>query len=416
MKKIIEFLMLVIITGLIFPLNAQENKTEKKAETIKLTDNIYKITIFGQTTVNMIAFIGEEGIMLVDDGLSQTAEILQAELKTISDKPVKYIANTHFHGDHAGSNPYFGKQGKIIAHRNVLKLLTRGESLLLNLPEEALPSIIIDKEKDMKFNGEKIKFIPFDGSHSSGDMVVFFEKEGIAAVGDLIFSDCFPFIDLNHGGNLDKYISAQDVFLKKFPKNTVFVTGHGRDYKKEDIEKYRDMIKKTSQLVLKEKKSGKTIEEMEKADILKEWDEYSKGFINKNAWIESICTFENNKTNPPKPPVFDTLISILVKKDTKSTIELYKDLKKNHSNEYSFLEQYLNVLGYTLLAKNQVKDAIELFILNVEEYPASSNVYDSLGEGYMMDGNKELSIKNYQKSLELDPKNDNAKKMIEKQK
>lgn len=112
--------------------------------------------------------------------------------------------------------------------------------------------------------------------------------------------------------------------------------------------------------------------------------------------------------------LIDTMLNVAMKKGIDDAIELYYDLKYDHAKDYNFSEGQLNTLGYELMNGGKVNDAIEIFKLNVEQYPKSFNVYDSLGEGYMKAGNKKLAIKNYEKSLKLNPDNDNAKKMLQK--
>jgi len=110
----------------------------------------------------------------------------------------------------------------------------------------------------------------------------------------------------------------------------------------------------------------------------------------------------------PKISIAETLSKTILENDVESAIQQYHDLKTSHPEDYNFDEYELNSLGYQLLRINRVKDAIEIFKLNIEEYPEAFNPYDSLGEGYMIDGEKELAIKNYAKSLELNPENTNA--------
>jgi tetratricopeptide (TPR) repeat protein len=114
-----------------------------------------------------------------------------------------------------------------------------------------------------------------------------------------------------------------------------------------------------------------------------------------------------------KKSILDTLLTTIIDKNVKKGIELYYDLKDAHENEYNFKESQLNIIGYQLLQVGKTKEAIEIFKLNVEEFPDSFNVYDSLGEGYMMNGDTKLAIKNYKISLKINPKNDNAVKMLE---
>jgi hypothetical protein len=127
-----------------------------------------------------------------------------------------------------------------------------------------------------------------------------------------------------------------------------------------------------------------------------------------------IFDVELMSVHKPLKPVIDTMMVVIFEKGVKQAIEVYYNLKDDYEDEYSFKEDQLNTLGYQLMQGGRVKDAIEIFKLNVEQFPDSFNVYDSLGEGYMVDGNTKLAIRNYEKSLKLNPKNENGKKMLEK--
>jgi hypothetical protein len=127
-----------------------------------------------------------------------------------------------------------------------------------------------------------------------------------------------------------------------------------------------------------------------------------------------IFDVELISVNIPKIPVLDTMMAVILAKSVDSAIEVYYELKDKYENKYNFKEPQLNTLGYQLLQGGRVKDAIEIFKVNVIQFPESFNVYDSLGEGYMVDGNYRLAKRFYKKSLKLNPDNENAKKMIEK--
>lgn len=116
----------------------------------------------------------------------------------------------------------------------------------------------------------------------------------------------------------------------------------------------------------------------------------------------------------PKKSIADTLGKTIAQKDVQSAVAQYRELKANQTNSYDFGEMELNRLGYNLLAMKKAKEAIDIFKLNVEVYPQSSNAYDSLAEAYMINGDKELAIKNYKRSLELNPQNKNAVEMLKK--
>lgn len=114
-----------------------------------------------------------------------------------------------------------------------------------------------------------------------------------------------------------------------------------------------------------------------------------------------------------KKSVIDTMLTIIIEKNVEKAIDVYYNIKDEKEDEYNFKESQLNILGYQLLQVGKTKEAVEIFKLNVEQYPDSYNVYDSLGEGCMMNGDNKLAIAYYKKSLKLNPNNENAKKMLE---
>lgn len=115
----------------------------------------------------------------------------------------------------------------------------------------------------------------------------------------------------------------------------------------------------------------------------------------------------------PKKSVIDTMLTVIIEKNVEKAIDVYYNIKDEKEYEYNFKESQLNILGYQLLQVGKTKEAVEIFKLNVEQYPDSYNVYDSLGEGCMMNGDNKLAIAYYKKSLKLNPNNENAKKMLE---
>jgi tetratricopeptide (TPR) repeat protein len=116
----------------------------------------------------------------------------------------------------------------------------------------------------------------------------------------------------------------------------------------------------------------------------------------------------------PKKPISEAMLNTILEKDVASAIKQYRELKTTQTGLYDFREPELNMLGYRLLEMKRAKDAIEIFKLNVEAYPRSANAYDSLGEAYMVNGDKELAVQNYKKSLELNPNNANATEALKK--
>lgn len=127
-----------------------------------------------------------------------------------------------------------------------------------------------------------------------------------------------------------------------------------------------------------------------------------------------IFDVELVSVSDPKISIAEVMLSTILDVNVEAAISQYKELKANEPDDYYFKESELNKLGYQLFQVGKIPEALEILKLNVEEYPNSSNVYDSLGEAYMVSGNNELAIVNYEKSLQLNPENENAKQMLEK--
>ncbi|MBN2089856.1 MBL fold metallo-hydrolase [candidate division KSB1 bacterium] len=410
MRKSFIYLMLFLAVT-IFCLNAQQNIPSLKIES--LTENIYKLTYTANLVGNLVLSVGEDGILLVDTGTPAVGEPLLKELKKFQGKDVKVIINTHFHQDHTGGNIAFASSAKIIGHQNIRPLLTTGDNILNEFPEAALPVQEIEKETAIKFNGEAIKLIPMLGGHSKSDIVVYFTKSGIVHVGDMIFSDRFPFVDLNAGGNVAQYLTYLQQFTTMFPAGTRFIVGHGRDYQIDDIKNYYSELSKTVQVVKTQMEAGKSLQQMIGDDILKDWNSWAGGFISTAAWITAIYNSEKSLPSA-KPSINEALYKTVKNEPIEKAIQLYHTLKTEKSNDYDFSEPKLNFLGYYLLNHNRIKDAIAIFKLNVEAFPDAWNVYDSLGEAYALNGDTELAIQNYRKSLEINPQNTNAVQALKK--
>ncbi|PYQ46931.1 MAG: MBL fold metallo-hydrolase, partial [Acidobacteria bacterium] len=148
---------------------------------------------------------GDDGIVLVDDQFAPLAPKIRAALKGITDKPIKFILNTHYHGDHTGGNAEFSKDGPIIAHENVRKRLQTGSTAgraTPPAPREALPVITFNDRATIHINGEDIRAIHMPHGHTDGDAVIWFTQSNVVHMGDDFFNGTFPFVDIDNGGTV----------------------------------------------------------------------------------------------------------------------------------------------------------------------------------------------------------------------
>src|SRR5579872_733562 len=273
----------------------QQDYSKVQIKVTKVAGTVYMLE--GADAGNIGASVGEDGIVIVDDQYAPLAEKIQAALKGITDKPVRFIINTHYHGDHTGGNAYFQKQAPIIAHDNVRKRLEsggpagNGGSVHFDAkPEskEALPIITFDHDVTVHLNGEDIRALYFPAGHTDGDAIIFFPKSNVVHMGDDFVTYGFPFIDVESGGSIDGMINGVEMVIGQVPPDVKIIPGHGPVSTIDDVRAYLAMLKGTRDAVAREIKAGKTVDQMKQAKLLEPWKKYSGDFISQDAFIETL--------------------------------------------------------------------------------------------------------------------------------
>jgi cyclase len=260
-----------------------------KIETIKLADGIYMLTGRGG---NIGLTVGPDGAAIIDDQFDDMAPKIRAAVAMVSATPVKFVINTHLHGDHTGGNDSFGKAGAvIIAQENVRKRLgTPQVNPSTNQPiaaraREALPVVTFDDSATLHFNDDDLEFKHLPNAHTETDIFIRFRKANIVHMGDM-FTGGFPFIDGNTGGTLDGLIKAHEFVLGTVDEQTKIIRGHGPLGTKADLQAYHDMLVVVRDRVARLVKSGKSQDDVVAARPTKEFEE-KYGGVNFNAaqWI-----------------------------------------------------------------------------------------------------------------------------------
>ncbi len=263
----------------------------------KVSGNVYMLEGAGG---NIGASIGEDGIVIVDDQFAPLAEKIQAALKSlgITDKPVRFVINTHYHGDHTGGNAPFRNAGStVIAQDNVRKRLESGGTAgnggsvkMENKPAEkaALPIITFEHDVTVHLNGEDIRALHFPSGHTDGDSIIFFPKNNVVHMGDDFVRYGFPFIDVNSGGSVQGMIAAMEKATAQLPADVKVIPGHGQLANLDDVREFTKMLKETSAVVQKALDAHKTLEQMKQEKILDPWKKWSGDFVNTDAFIETL--------------------------------------------------------------------------------------------------------------------------------
>lgn len=296
-------LLAIILAGVpVTAWTAPEPLTSINMEIAPVADGIYMLSARGG---NIGAVVGDDGIFLVDDQYAPLTPKIRAALDGLPEgkgKTVRFVLNTHFHGDHTGGNENLGKAGAVIvAHDNVRARMTTeqfredflasgGSSL-----EDALPVVTFNDRVTFHLNGHTLETRHFPHAHTDGDSVVWFRESNVLHAGDIYFQLGYPFIDIARGGSARGLVDALDELLTQVDGDTVIIPGHGEVADKVELREYRDMIVTLRDRVADEIKSGKTLQQVHALNLAKDFDErWSWQFINSERFIETLFTDLSN--------------------------------------------------------------------------------------------------------------------------
>lgn len=287
MRKFIAFAYLLL------PLFALPQQVKTPIPVTEVAHNVYRL--FVNNAVAVVAFKGDEGLLIVDTGYERTANDLKEKMSEVSEKPLRYIVNTHIHGDHTGGNQALGNGVDIISHQNVRDYLSRdkvqGERSIPALPKFAQPNITFTDRMELEFNGQLIQLIHLPSGHTNGDIILYFPESNVLVVGDLLFANNFPYVDVGNGGNPFKYFENVGWIIDNFPNDAAVVGGHGPVFTIEEYGNWKSSLEKTFDVLREHKLNGLTAEQMKQQRVLKEWESFGKFFITEDRWIDTLFPF-----------------------------------------------------------------------------------------------------------------------------
>lgn len=243
----------------------QRDFSNTEIKTTKLTDSFYALEGEGGR-IGVLA--GPDGILMVDSQFAPLSERILAAIRKISDGPIRFLINTHVHGDHTGGNANFAKEGATIMARPQLRARLMnpaappGVKPLPPAPAQALPVVTYDVETVIHLNGEAVRLIPAPVAHTDGDTLIYFPKANVIMTGDFFRSVGFPNIDTVNGGSLNGLLASFETVLKLGPANAIIAPGHGPITDKAAVAKHREMTLAVRDKVAALIKEGKTQDEV----------------------------------------------------------------------------------------------------------------------------------------------------------
>jgi len=270
---------------------AQQDFDAVEIHTLKVRDNIYMLVGSGG---NITVQTGDEGVLIIDTQYAQLSDKILAAIRELSDKPLRYIINTHHHGDHVGGNanlreagftPVGGNVGgdlsdagegaRILAHENVLLNMAADE----NVSTEMWPTMTFFNDKrDIYFNDEGIRVMHQPNAHTNGDSIIFFRKSDVITTGDAYITSFYPFIDMSSGGSINGFIDAAnaiiDLVIPEYGQDggTLVIPGHGRLSDIGDVINWREMLTIVRDRIVDMKDRGMSLEDVLAARPTRDYD------------------------------------------------------------------------------------------------------------------------------------------------
>lgn len=274
--------------------SAQANMDDAVISTVKIKDHIHMLQ--GQGAGNMMVLSGKDGNVLVDDQFAPLVEKINSAIQAINPGMVKFLFNTHYHGDHSGGNENFAKLGAtIIAHQNVRARLSADQRIInfsqpqKAAPEAAWPVITFGEELNVFLNGEEVMIFHVDNAHTDGDALYYLPRSNVLHTGDCFMKGRFPFIDRNSGGSVDGWIAAASRTLTLIDDETIIIPGHGDLANKKDYREARDAVMTLRDAVKKRIKEGLDLDQIKALNLSKEYDNnFGSGFIKSDAMVTTI--------------------------------------------------------------------------------------------------------------------------------
>ena len=283
-QSFVRYLFLVMAI-LVSPISSAD-----EIQTVEVTKDIFMLTGKGG---NIGLSVGSSGVLLIDDKYAPASENILIAIAKKTNAPVRFVINTHWHGDHTGGNENMGKAGAVIvAHDNVRKAMSKDQFIeVFNMkapasPKIALPVITFADAITFHWNDDTIEVTHVAPAHTDGDSVIYFKQANVIHAGDAFFNKMYPFIDVSTGGSIAGMISATDKLLILANDKTKIIPGHGPLADKGELQVYRDMLVTMKKRISDLKNSGKTRDDVIAAKPTADFDlAWGNGFLKPDVWV-----------------------------------------------------------------------------------------------------------------------------------
>lgn len=283
----------ILLACVAAPLAGQQSLDTVRIRTVSVADGVYMLMGAGG---NIGVSAGANGVVLIDDQFAPLTDKIKAAVAAINPGPIRFLLNTHWHGDHTGGNENFAKDGVVIvAHENVRHRMSVEQFVAaLNRtvppsPEAALPIVTFTDAVTFYLNADSINAFHVAPAHTDGDVVIYFRRANVVHMGDTYWNGRYPLIDLSSGGSVDGMVAAMDRVLAMTDENTKYIPGHGELSGRAGVAAFRDMLSTVRDRVRTLVRQGKTLAQVKAAKPSAEFDAaWGGGYINPDRFVETL--------------------------------------------------------------------------------------------------------------------------------
>jgi cyclase len=284
---------LLIVLPAAAPAEQVEEMAKVEIKTQKIAGSVSMLVGRGG---NIGVSMGQDGAFLIDDEYAPLTPKIKAAVAALGDKPLRFLLNTHWHGDHTGGNKDMGEAGVlIVAHENVRRRMSTDQFIAAfketvpASPQIALPVVTFTDAVTFHLNGDEIRAFHVPPAHTDGDAIIQFRTANVVHMGDTFFNGLYPFIDVSSGGNIDGMIGACDIVLKLVDAGTKIIPGHGPLGTREDLAAYRAMLVGVRAAIASLVAAGRTLEQAVAAHPTAQWDaQWGQGFLKPDEFVSIV--------------------------------------------------------------------------------------------------------------------------------
>lgn len=289
MKRYVLFTTAIAL-ALLVSVSAQQDLSKVEITVTPVAGPVYMLQGAGG---NIGVVVSDDGVIMIDAQYAALTDKIRTALKDLPGHgSVRILVNTHWHSDHTNGNKAFGPTAAIVAHENVRKLLAANQTIMGRsvepLPTGALPDVTFTDRLTLYAGNEPVQLVHYADAHTDGDTVVFIPGVKVAHLGDMFFAGIFPFMDVDHGGDIESWARQLEKIIAQLPPDVKVIPGHGPLSSLDDLKAFRQMLLDAADIVRKQMAASKTLDQIKAAGLPERFAQWSKGFMSTERWIELV--------------------------------------------------------------------------------------------------------------------------------